>query len=80
MFDHTHVNIVDLIDCHRTKQNVDTFDNVVDLSEYTVDTGKFFPKEHAKAGGVLQRLLREIMYYGTNYRDAPMEVRQGCQS
>jgi hypothetical protein len=80
IFEHTHVNLIDLVDCHRTGQYVDTFPNVVDLSEYTIDTGKYFPKEHAKAGGLLQHLLREILWYGSQYRDASEEVRQACQT
>ncbi|KAG1882486.1 hypothetical protein F4604DRAFT_1879511 [Suillus subluteus] len=46
----THVNIVDLV-----------FVSEVDLSEYTISTGKFFPRDNAYAGGLLRYLLRRII-------------------
>jgi hypothetical protein len=79
ILDHTHVNLIDLVDSRRTRRTIDTFPNIVELAEYTMDTGKYFPREHAQAGGLLQRLLRRIMYYGTNFRAATFEERQACQ-
>jgi len=55
----THVNIVDLVDTRG--QWVRVFDSVQDLSTYTKETGKYFPKENAYAGGVLRFLLRAIL-------------------
>jgi len=57
----THVNIVDLLDRRHTGQRVRVFDSVQELSNYTKDTEKYFPKENAYAGGVLKFLLREIL-------------------
>jgi len=37
------------------------FDSEKDLSEYTISSGKYFPKENAYAGGLLRFLLRQIM-------------------
>ncbi|KAJ4287017.1 hypothetical protein N0V90_012898 [Kalmusia sp. IMI 367209] len=54
-----HVNLVDLVDT--PGRNVELFTCLDELSEYTIETGKFFPKESAYAGGVLRFLLREIM-------------------
>jgi hypothetical protein len=55
----THVNIVDLVDTRG--QQVRVFDSVQELSTYTKETGKYFPKENAYAGGVLKFLLRAIL-------------------
>lgn len=55
----THVNIVDLVESRG--QHVRVFDSVQDLSTYTKDHGKYFPKENAYAGGVLKFLLRDIL-------------------
>jgi len=55
-----HVNLVDLVEYHRIGQDVEKFTTVEDLSEYTHETDKFFPRNHAKAGGLLRFLLRRI--------------------
>jgi hypothetical protein len=62
-----HVNLVDLVDCRRTGQQVQSFPSEVALSKYTLqrdpDTyqrNKIFPKENAYAGGLLRHLLRNI--------------------
>ncbi|KAK7177635.1 hypothetical protein PSPO01_16314, partial [Paraphaeosphaeria sporulosa] len=47
-----HVNLVDLVDT--SGRNVELFTCLDELSEYTIETGKFFPKESAYAGGVLK--------------------------
>lgn len=57
----THVNIVDLVDTKATGEPVTVFVSEVDLSEYTITTGKFFPRENAYAGGLLRYLLRRIL-------------------
>ncbi|OAL46897.1 hypothetical protein IQ07DRAFT_614109 [Pyrenochaeta sp. DS3sAY3a] len=53
-----HVNLVDLVDT--SGRDVELFTCLDDLREYTKESGKFFPKESAYAGGVLKFLLREI--------------------
>jgi hypothetical protein len=53
------VNLVDLVDASR--QQVDVFSSLDELREYTIESGKFFPKESAYAGGVLKFLLRQIL-------------------
>jgi hypothetical protein len=55
-----HVNIVDLIDTHRTGEKVKTFRNAGALGQYTKSTGKVFPKRAAKTDVLLKALLREI--------------------
>lgn len=57
----THVNIVDLVDTDNTGEEVEIFRSLEKLREYTIDSGKYFPKENAYAGGVLKFLLREIL-------------------
>ncbi|KAF9728576.1 hypothetical protein PMIN01_13404 [Paraphaeosphaeria minitans] len=54
-----HVNLVDLVDT--SGRNVELFTCLDELREYTIKTGKFFPKESAYAGGILKFLLREIL-------------------
>ncbi|KAG2338291.1 hypothetical protein BDR05DRAFT_969366 [Suillus weaverae] len=56
----THVNIVDLVDTKVTGEPV-TVVSEVDQSEYTISTGKFFPRDNAYAGGLLRYLLRRII-------------------
>ncbi|KDQ53386.1 hypothetical protein JAAARDRAFT_183348 [Jaapia argillacea MUCL 33604] len=57
----THVNLVDLVDTYGTGEPVVKFASEMRLSIYTKDTGKYFPKENAYAGGLLRHLLRHIM-------------------
>jgi hypothetical protein len=53
-----HVNLVDLV--QGDKMEVEIFETEKDLSEYTIQTNKFFPKEDAADGGVLRALRRRI--------------------
>ncbi|KAI0310461.1 hypothetical protein OF83DRAFT_1088352 [Amylostereum chailletii] len=55
-----HVNLVDLVDPSLANKKIHKFRNVHELAAYTQETGKIFPKNAAKAGGVLKYLLREI--------------------
>ncbi|KAI9780694.1 MAG: hypothetical protein M1816_002772 [Peltula sp. TS41687] len=55
------VNLVDLVDTKRTGNSITQFNSLEGLQEYTIRTGKYFPKESAYAGGVLKFLLREIL-------------------
>ncbi|KAI0033373.1 hypothetical protein K488DRAFT_28761, partial [Vararia minispora EC-137] len=57
-----YVNIVDFVDAREggAHAQVKIFDTEVRLSEYTIKTGKYFPKENAYAGGLLRHLLRQI--------------------
>lgn len=54
-----HVNLVDLVDT--PGRDAELFRSLEELQEYTVETGKFFPKESAYAGGILKFLLHEIL-------------------
>ncbi|KAH9025566.1 hypothetical protein EDB84DRAFT_1440379 [Lactarius hengduanensis] len=47
-----HVNLVDLV--HGSKEEVRIFQTETELSEYTKQTEKYFPKEDAVDGGVLR--------------------------
>ncbi|KAI9446048.1 hypothetical protein H4582DRAFT_1903111 [Lactarius indigo] len=53
-----HVNLVDLV--HGSKEEVRIFKTEKELSEYTMETEKYFPKKDAKDGGVLRALRRQI--------------------
>jgi hypothetical protein len=55
----THVNLVDLVGGFR--ENIRIFESEKELSEYTKETEKFFPKEDAADGGVLRALRRHIL-------------------
>ncbi|KAH8995427.1 hypothetical protein EDB92DRAFT_1794906 [Lactarius akahatsu] len=54
-----HVNLVDLV--HGSKEEVRIFQTEEELSKYTKETKKFFPKEDAVDGGVLRALRRHIL-------------------
>lgn len=56
-----HVNICDLVDYLRAEDDnaeVPKFPNVKALRIYSKKNGRIFPKEDAKAGGLLKHLLR----------------------
>ncbi|KAG1751923.1 hypothetical protein EDD22DRAFT_784923 [Suillus occidentalis] len=47
----THVNLVDLVDSPRTRKPVKLFASLGELTNYTLNTGKFFPSRmRIKAG------------------------------
>jgi hypothetical protein len=56
-----HVNIYDLIDAVRAGRTPHRFANAQQLADYTVRTGKIYPKKHAKAMGPVKVLLRVIL-------------------
>jgi hypothetical protein len=45
-----------------TGNDVHIFKRVAELAAYTRQTEKIFPRNHAKAGGLLKHLLRKIYY------------------
>lgn len=53
------MNLVDLVD--ESVQDTELFSSLGELSEYTIESRKFFPKESAYAGGVLKFLLLQIL-------------------
>ncbi|KAI9446049.1 hypothetical protein H4582DRAFT_524670 [Lactarius indigo] len=55
-----HVNLVDLV--HGSKEEVRIFETETELSRYTKETDKFFPKQDARDGGVLRALRRRILF------------------
>ncbi|KAJ7168900.1 hypothetical protein C8R46DRAFT_1350388 [Mycena filopes] len=55
-----HVNLVDLIDFPATGDPVNRFESERALSEYTLRTRKFFPRDRAYKGPLLRYLLRHI--------------------
>lgn len=70
----THVNLCDLLDTTRQRSEVKVFSSSNELRLYTINTGKFFPKVDAYAGGLLKYLLREIT--GTYEGNRTMEERK----
>ncbi|PCD36563.1 hypothetical protein FGRA07_07567 [Fusarium graminearum] len=57
----THVNLVDLVETANTGLPVQAFKNLKQLQDYTVENGRFFPKDSAYHGGLLRFLLRQIL-------------------
>jgi hypothetical protein len=55
-----HVNLVDFVGGSR--ENIRIFKSEKELSEYTKETKKFFPRESAADGGVLRALRRQIFF------------------
>ncbi|KAK7685908.1 hypothetical protein QCA50_010715 [Cerrena zonata] len=58
----THVNLVDLLDTHRTGKQVTIFETEAELRHYTIERKRFFPLDEARQGGVLKYLLRHILH------------------
>lgn len=56
----THVNLVDLIDLNSNGGEVTAFASLKMLRDYTRETGKYFPKNPTKEGGILKALLRDM--------------------
>jgi len=61
-----HINLVDLV--YHVDQ-VRTFPSIKALAKYSIRHKKVFPKESAKAGGILRYLLRPIF---TRHGDDPI--------
>jgi len=72
----THVNLVDLVDAPRTGQPVPVFKSEFELSDYTIDSEKFFPRANAYAGGLLRLLLRHILNPGAGIHRGRKRTRQ----
>jgi hypothetical protein len=70
---YSFINLVDLVDTPNTGVGVRVFESERDLSEYTISTGKFFPRDHALAGGLLRYLLRQIYHPRDGYSRARRE-------
>ena len=62
----THVNLVDLVDAPKTHKPVRWFPSEKALSDYTLETEKFFPRNSKCAGGLLKFLLRHIFHPAPN--------------
>ncbi|KAG8693480.1 hypothetical protein FRC08_009088 [Ceratobasidium sp. 394] len=56
----TNVNLVDLVDMPNTNQPVQHFNSVGALRAYSKKEKKIFPRNEAKAGGILKHLLRPL--------------------
>ncbi|KAJ2925076.1 hypothetical protein H1R20_g12025, partial [Candolleomyces eurysporus] len=54
-----HVNLVDLT-CRIGQSEIPIFATEKELSEYTLDTNKIFPRENIHSGSLLKELLRHI--------------------
>jgi hypothetical protein len=54
------VNICDVMDASVTGKKAMDYKVEKLLSEYTMETGKFFPRKHVLAGDLLEFLLRHI--------------------
>lgn len=55
--------MVDLIHVQRTGGDcVTVFSSVKELREYTLERGKFFPKDSLESGAILRHLLRQILH------------------
>ncbi|KAK3906800.1 hypothetical protein C8A05DRAFT_29346 [Staphylotrichum tortipilum] len=56
-----HINIHDLLDAVKQGRHPPRFGNPQQLAEYTVNSGKIFPKIKVKAMGPVRALLRHII-------------------
>ena len=56
------MNLVDLVDGYENPHRAITkFPSVKALSEYTISSGKYFPRDNVHAGDLLKYLLRQIL-------------------
>ncbi|KAK0203985.1 hypothetical protein DFS33DRAFT_850485 [Desarmillaria ectypa] len=60
------VNICDLVDYPSTHSWPPLFPTEVELAEYSRSSRKIYPKDNAKAGGLLRFLLRKISHPSRN--------------
>lgn len=51
---------MDLVDVFGTEDHVQVFDTVQELSAYTQENEKYFPRNEIEAGALLKYLLRQI--------------------
>ncbi|KAF8848916.1 hypothetical protein BDZ45DRAFT_680899 [Acephala macrosclerotiorum] len=57
------INIWDFLDERKGKGRARRFNSEGALAEYTITTGKIYPKKEAKEGGPLRALLAHIFRY-----------------
>ena len=56
------MNLVDLVDgFENPNRTITKFPSVKALSDYTINTGKYFPRANVHAGDLLKYLLRQIL-------------------
>ncbi|KAF9442696.1 hypothetical protein P691DRAFT_680946 [Macrolepiota fuliginosa MF-IS2] len=71
------INLIDLINARDNPGVIIThYRNEVELSKYTLNSGKIFPRDHVEAGSLLRYLLRHIEHPDPNRRD-PSHATQG---
>ncbi|KAK1047490.1 hypothetical protein LTR74_017736 [Friedmanniomyces endolithicus] len=56
----THVNLADMLDSERNSGLVKIFETKDELIDYTIQEGRYLPKEEVYAGGLLRYLLTGI--------------------
>ncbi|KAI1779919.1 hypothetical protein F4818DRAFT_158578 [Hypoxylon cercidicola] len=61
---HVWVNIRDFLDDNRAGREIHRFDNETQLSQYTINTGKIFPKKKVPKESPLRKLLAHIFSPG----------------
>ncbi|KAF9443008.1 hypothetical protein P691DRAFT_764677 [Macrolepiota fuliginosa MF-IS2] len=70
------INLIDLINARDNPDVIIThFPTEVELSEYTLNSGKIFPREHVEAGSLLRYLLRKIRNPNPVLRDPSQSSR-----
>jgi len=70
------INLIDLINARDNPSVVIThYRSEVELSEYTLNTKKIFPRDHVDAGSLLTYLLRHIDNPDPNRRDPSQATR-----
>ncbi|KAK0438341.1 uncharacterized protein EV420DRAFT_1280067, partial [Desarmillaria tabescens] len=63
------VNICDLVDYPATRVRPRLFSSEIQLAAYSRSNGKIYPKDNAKAGGLLKFLLRKISHPSRNLQN-----------
>lgn len=67
-----------MLDCRRRGVKAKVFSTVEELREYTIKTGRIFPREQAYASELLMYLLREIfrVYHGLRGHETLAERKE----
>ncbi|RDB15823.1 hypothetical protein Hypma_003621 [Hypsizygus marmoreus] len=71
------VNLVDLVDLPNAQEPIKLFEDEKALSSYTLQSGKCFPEERARASGLLKVLLRNIFNPQDTRRRSRAQRRRG---
>ncbi|KAI0334748.1 hypothetical protein GY45DRAFT_1039697 [Cubamyces sp. BRFM 1775] len=72
----THVNLVDFVEAPLSGRAVNRFKTETELSRYTKETKKYFPRHDVNAGSLLRYLLRQILRPNSRLPRPPLDAKK----